>query len=347
MKPTQLGYYMPAEWAIHEATWLSWPKNAKTWPEQLESVEEIYGQMIEALTPSERVYLLVNDQAAEDNIKKKLATKKKIHFENFKILHIRTVDAWIRDYGPNFVIRENGPKKELAFNHWIFNAWGEKYPASIADTHVPDEIAQILKVPTFSPGIVLEGGSIDVNGDDICLTTEQCLLSSKRNPHLQKMQIENHLKDYLGVEHVLWLGKGIAGDDTDGHVDDIARFVDPETVVCALEEDPQDGNFEALKDNYKRLQSATFEGKKLRVIPLPMPGPVSYRDERLPASYANFYIANDVVLVPIFGHANDPKALAILQDLFPKRKAIGLSCNAMVVGHGTLHCVTQQQPRIK
>ncbi|MBI1884064.1 MAG: agmatine deiminase family protein [Chlamydiae bacterium] len=341
---------MPAEWAPHEGTWLSWPKDPITWPEQLPEVEEIYTQMIEYLTPNEKVFLLVNDEEAQQKVLEKLKKRNVLHknliprgLENLVIHKIPTVDAWIRDYGPNFLIRQN----ELAFNHWIFNAWGDKYEELKKDTDVPQRLKPFLNVPSFEPGIVLEGGSIDVNGSGTCLTTEQCLLTPTRNPHLKKSEIENTLKDFLGVSNVIWLGEGIVGDDTDGHVDDIVRFVNPNTVVCALEEDPLDENYELLKENYRRLELAKNEkGEKLNVIPFPMPGVVSYEGDRLPASYANFYIANGVVLTPIFGHSNDEKALKTLQKLFANRKVIGIRCENMVIGLGAIHCVTQQQPKI-
>ncbi len=344
--PASLGYYMPAEWEAHEGTWLSWPKDPITWPEQIKQVEEIYAQMIEALTPHEKVFLLVNDEETEKKVQKKLKPKK-INHQNLFIHQIETVDAWIRDYGPNFLLKEKNGKKELAFNHWIFNAWGGKYEELMEDTSVPKHISPLLKVPVFEPGLVLEGGSIDVNGSGTVLTTEQCLLTPTRNPHLDKMGIENALKDYLGVTHVIWLGEGIVGDDTDGHIDDIVRFVSPDTVICAVEENPSDENYQLLQDNYKRLLSGKTEsGKKLNVIPFPMPEEISYEADRLPASYANFYIANNVVLAPIFGHSNDEKVLKILEKAFPTRKIIGIRCEDLVVGLGAIHCVTQQQPKV-
>jgi agmatine deiminase len=345
-KPIHLGYRMPAEWEPHEGTWLSWPKDPITWPEQLPQVEKIYAQMIEALTPHEKVFLLVNYETAERTVRKKLSSK--IIFEpNLKIYKIPTVDAWIRDYGPNFIVRQNGDRRELAFNHWIFNAWGNKYEELKKDTHVPKSIESIVNVPVFRPGLVLEGGSIDVNGAGTCLTTEQCLLTPTRNPHLDQKQIEQSLTDYLGVTNIIWLGEGIVGDDTDGHIDDIARFINENTIVCTVEENSSDPNFKPLHDNLRRLERSKSEkSEKLNIVPLPMPGPVEYEGERLPASYANFLIANEVVLVPIFEDHNDDKALEILEKTFPKRKVIGIPCQDMVVGLGAIHCVSQQQPKI-
>ena len=215
----------------------------------------------------------------------------------------------------------------------------------LPDNDLPRQITAFLQVPRFAPGIVLEGGSIDVNGRGSCLTTEQCLLNPNRNPDLQRTDIERYLRAYLGVHRVIWLGQGIAGDDTDGHVDDMARFVNPMTVVCGLEDDPQDPNYAALQENYRRLQAATDQdGHALHIIPLPMPGHVGPAAARLPASYANFYIANGIVLVPIYNHPNDQKALAILQDVFPDRRVLGIPCEPLVWGLGAIHCVTQQQP---
>lgn len=343
--PSSLGYRMPAEWEPHEGTWLSWPKDPITWPEQLPQVEKIYAQMIEALSPHEKIFLLVNNEKTERAVREKLSSKK-IFESNLKIHQIPTVDAWIRDYGPNFIVRQNGSRKELAFNHWIFNAWGNKYEELKKDTNVPKTIEPIVNVPVFRPGLVLEGGSIDVNGQGTCLTTEQCLLARTRNPHLTRQEIEQNLKDYLGVTNIIWLGEGIIGDDTDGHIDDIARFTHENTVVCAIEENSSDPNFKPLQDNLRRLERSKNEkGKKLNIVPLPMPGPVKYEGDRLPASYTNFLIANNVILVPIFNHKNDDKALGTLEKLFPKRKVIGIPCQDMVVGLGAIHCVSQQQPK--
>jgi len=331
---------MPAEWAPHAATWLSWPKDPITWPERLPQAREAFAQMIEALTPNERVNLLVDGGAAEDEAREILAAKK-IHQPNLLIHRVRTADSWIRDYGPNFLVGPSG----AAYNRWIFNAWGGKYETLMRDDGIPARLSAYLNLPMFEPGIVMEGGSIEVNGEGLILTTEQCLLNPNRNPHLSKGQIEAILKDYLGGEKVLWLGEGVAGDDTDGHIDDIARFVAADTIVTVVEEDPADGNYLALQDNLKRLEAMTdLRGRPLKIIPLPMPGRLEAEGEPLPASYANFYIANGVVLVPVYGHENDAKALSILAKLFPGRRMLGIDCRDLVWGMGALHCVTQQQP---
>jgi agmatine deiminase len=363
VKPTPAteGYHMPAEWHPHTATWLSWPKDPLTWPKRVPQVEEIFLLMVKSLAPHEVVNVLVNDAATEAAVRGRcnFSGNENIHFHQ-----IPTVDSWIRDYGPNFLVADKtvGADTEfrpysfvehgLAYNDWIFNAWGNKYEELKQDDTIPSQLENLLAVRRFEPGIVMEGGAIDVNGAGVAMTTEQCLLNPNRNPHLNLSEIEWYLKSYLGVEKVLWLGEGIVGDDTDGHVDDIARFVSPGSIVCAVEEDPGDANYELLQDNLKRLRQATdVNGKPFEIVTLPMPGVVSASNdtserklERLPASYANFYIANQVVLVPVFGHANDARAVEIIQRVFPDRQAIGINCEPLVWGMGTIHCVTQQQP---
>jgi agmatine deiminase len=340
--PSQQGYFMPAEWHPHEATWLSWPKDPLTWPDKVPQVQEIFLEIIRVLTQGEEVRLLVDDQATEEAVGSQLS---EAELRRLVFHQVQTVDSWIRDYGPNFLLRRNPEAVELVFNDWMFNAWGNKYEELKRDTLVPVHIAGILGVPFFSPGIVLEGGSIDVNGERVCMTTEQCLLNANRNPTLTRDDIEGYLKNYLGVEKVIWLGEGIAGDDTDGHIDDIARFVAPDTIVYALEEDPADADYAPLQDNFRRLRSERdHRGRPFQLVPLPMPGAVMGPEGRLPASYANFYIANGHVLVPTFGHKNDARALEQLQALFPDRRVIGLHSEPLVHGLGAIHCVTQQQP---
>jgi len=341
--PRSLGYSMPAEWAPHRATWLSWPHNRETWPTSLEKVREVWIQMICALAPDENVDLLVNDDATERNVSARL-TKAGALMENIRLLKISTVDVWMRDYGLTFLTR-NSNDQPLAGNDWIFNGWGGKYKSYEEDDQVARKIAPLLNIPVFEHDIILEGGSIEVNGAGTCLTTGQCLLNKNRNPHLNRGQIEERLRDSLGVSHFIWLGEGIVGDDTDGHIDDIARFVDATTVVCVLEADSKDDNYAPLQENYERLQTATDQnGKQISVVTLPCPGPIYCDGARLPASYANFYIANKVVIVPVFDDPNDAKAMGILQDLFSPRKVVGLRCTEVVAGLGAIHCVTQQEP---
>jgi agmatine deiminase len=345
-RPVDLGFYMPAEWEPHAATWLSWPKDPETWPDRVPKVQDIYLQMLASLTPHETVELLVDDVATEQDI----LNRCKFRTENIHFHHVRTVDSWIRDYGPNFLVNGQG---ELAYNDWIFNAWGNKYEELKQDDFVPKHLESFLKVERFEPGIVLEGGSIEVNGAGCVLTTEQCLLNSNRNPHLNRDDIEQYLKQFLGVSKILWLGEGIAGDDTDGHIDDVARFAAPDVILCSVEDDPTDPNYQVLQDNFERLKRMTdARARPLSVIPLPMPGGISGSStnnrnlDRLPASYANFYIANQIVLAPVFGHANDSRALETLQRVFPNRRIVPLNCEPLVWGMGTIHCVTQQQPAV-
>jgi agmatine deiminase len=343
--PAKLGFRMPAEWQRHNSTWLTWPKDPETWPDRVDQVEEIFLQMMAALTPHEIVNLLVDDPETESRVRERctFSTAANIRFHR-----IRTVDSWIRDYGPNFVTRNDG---STAYNDWVFNAWGNKYKELKKDDRIPKVLEPVLGLPRFEPGIVMEGGSIEVNGAGCLLTTEQCLLNPNRNPDLSKSEIEQVLKDHLGVNKVLWLGEGIIGDDTDGHIDDIARFVSPGLIVCAREDDPEDANYELLEDNLGRLNSMIDSfGNPFEIVTLPMPGIVGGTStdnrnlERLPASYANFYIANKVVLAPVFGHANDQRAIDTLQNVFPDRRVVPINCEPLVWGMGTIHCVTQQQP---
>jgi agmatine deiminase len=301
--------------------------------------------MIRVLSFFEKVNLVVNDQPTEYNVVARLKSAG-ANLGRISFFHIPTVDVWMRDYGPTFVTRAHR-ENPLACNDWVFNGWGAKYTAYENDDCVAKEIAARLGIPAFIHSVVLEGGSIEVNGCGTCLTTEQCLLNKNRNPEMSRWDIEQVLKNSLGVTHVIWLGEGIAGDDTDGHIDDIGRFVDPSTVVCAVEGNSQSENYAALRDNYERLQRATDQdGNRLSIVPLPSPAPLSYGGSRLPASYANFYIANGVVLVPLFDDSSDDKALAILKELFSGREVMGLPCRAIVAGLGAIHCVTQQQPKV-
>ena len=345
--PAELGYFMPAEWQSHTATWLSWPKDPLTWPERVPQVQEIFLQMIAALVPHETVNLLVDDAETETVVRGRCVFP---GADNIRFHQLQTVDSWIRDYGPNFLLSRK--TRALAYNDWIFNAWGNKYEELKRDDTIPERLEATLNVPRFEPGIVMEGGSIEVNGNGIVMTTEQCLLNPNRNPKLDRSAIEDFLQNYLGVQQLLWLGEGIVGDDTDGHIDDIARFVASDTIVCALEDDSEDANYELLQDNLRRLEKATdLQGRNFEIVTLPMPGVVAASNDnspraldRLPASYANFYIANNVVLAPIFGHENDKRALDTLQRVFPTRRVVGINCEPLVWGMGTIHCVTQQQP---
>jgi agmatine deiminase len=337
--PRELGYRMPAEWHPHAATWLAWPKDPETFIDRVPAAERAFLQVIAALAPHETVNLLVDDETAERSVRARCDFD---GAENVRLIKLETVDSWIRDYGPNFLINDRGG---LAYNDWIFNAWGGKYEELKRDDAIPKQLESLLRVPRFEPGIVLEGGAIDVNGAGVVLTTEQCLLNPYRNPHLTRAEIEKYLRDYLGVSKTIWLGEGIVGDDTDGHIDDIARFVNETTIVCALEEDPADPNHELLQDNLRRLRHATdAHNRPFEIVTLPMPGVIEGRDGRLPASYANFLIANAVVLAPVFGHSNDTRAIETLQSLFPTRHVMPVHAEDLVWGMGTIHCLSQQQP---
>ena len=354
--PASIGFSMPAEWERQEATWLAWPHNLETWPgRRLAEVEGIYLRMLEYLLPGEKVHLLVNDAAEEEKVLK-LLQKSGIASKNLVLHQIPTVDTWIRDYGPTFLVKKGNPSpfpsplrgeggvREKAFVKWIFNAWGGKYPTLAEDTHVFGENSSLVSQTRFEPGVILEGGSIEVNGRGTCLTTEQCLLNPNRNPGLSRSQIEKLLKDYLGVRHIVWLEEGIVGDDTDGHIDDIARFIDPNTIVAAYEEDERDQNHPILKKNGGRLHTARDQDdRQWNVVKLPMPG-VVMDEVRLPASYANFSIGNEVVLLPVYGHPNDDRAQKILEELFPDRLVVPILCRALVYGLGAIHCVSQQEP---
>jgi agmatine deiminase len=343
--PARLGYRMPAEWEPHRGTWLSWPHKEASWPGKFGPVPGIFAAMVRALADREEVHINVAGPSMEVSVRTLLADAG-AGTGNVFFHHNPTNDAWCRDHGPIFVQRTREGRREQAIVDWDFNAWGDKYPPYDLDDVVPSRIGAELGLPVFEPGIVLEGGSIDVNGRGALLTTEACLLHPNRNPGLDRTSIAGYLREYLGVTKILWLGDGIAGDDTDGHVDDITRFVDPGTVVTVVEDDPQDENHEPLRKNLERLRGMTDQdGRPLRVVTLPMPRPLYHDGHRLPASYANFYIANELVLLPTYDPARDEEAAATLAALFPGREIVGIDCTDLVWGLGAFHCVTQQWPR--
>lgn len=340
-KPQALGYRMPAEWEPHAAVWLAWPHDPTSFP-HLDQAEVAFAEFVSEIHSSERVELLVRDAAMRQRAIQLLEARgADLHQVNFHSTDY--ADIWFRDYGPIFVV--NNEARQLAITKWIFNAWGNKYFDLLKDNHVPYFMNQSLALPMFEPGIVLEGGSIDVNGKGTLLTTEQCLLNENRHTGLYKEEIEKYLRNYLGATHCIWLEAGIEGDDTDGHIDDVARFVNPTTVVCATQPDRDDPDHEVLETNYQVLrQAADQDGRPLDVIPLPMPGWMDDDQGRLPASYANFYIGNTKVLVPTFGVENDAKALDVIQSVFPSRRVVGINALGLVTGLGTFHCMSQQQP---
>ncbi len=335
---------MPAEWEPHAATWLSWPRREGiSFPRSYDHVLPTFREMVAALLTSEPVCINVSNGAHEAETR---AVLDGLPQENLTFYTIPTNEPWCRDHGPIFLTRNDEPR--LAVIDWGHNAWGGKYPPFDLDDAVPTRVAETLGLPVYDGGIILEGGAIDVNGQGALLTTEACLLNPNRNPDLDRSAIEEYLRNYLGVRKILWLGDGIAGDDTDGHVDDLTRFVDPTTVVTVVEDDPADENYEPLQENLERLRGMTDQGgQPLRVVPLPMPRPLYHDGQRLPASYANFYIANGLVLLPTYDPERDPVAQATLQELFPDREVIGIDCTDLVWGLGAFHCVTQQWPAIQ
>ncbi len=335
--PRQFGFRMPAEWEPHEATWIAWPHNRTDWPGRFAPVPWVYGEIVRKLSRVERVRILVEDRAAEEQARRVL---RKVGAEESAVgfFACPTNRGWTRDYGPLFVKNRRG---ETALTGWRFNAWA-KYDDWRKDAKVPAYVAKRMKLRLFASEMVLEGGSIDVNGAGLLLTTEECLLSGvqARNAGMSRAEIERRLRDSLGISRVIWLRNGIAGDDTHGHVDDLARFVAADTVVAAAEADKSDANYEPLRENHALLRAAG-----LRVVKLPMPRPLVFDGQRLPASYANFYIANRLVLTPTFNDPNDRVALNTLARVFPDREVVGINCTELIWGLGALHCMTQQQPR--
>ncbi len=337
---------MPAEWAPHRGTWLSWPHKEASWPGKFEAVPAIFARMISELVPHEEVHINVAGPGMESDVRD-LLNAEHVPGERIFFHHHPTNDAWCRDHGPIFIQRERGGHREEAIVDWGFNAWGGKYPPYDLDDVVPTRIGEELGIPVFAPGIVMEGGSLEVNGLGTLLTTESCLLNPNRNPRLDRAAIEACLRDYLGVGNILWLGDGIEGDDTDGHIDDLTRFTDARTLVTVIEDDPADPNHAPLRNNLSRLRTMRDQdGEPFRIVTLPMPRRLEHDGQRLPASYANFYVANGVVLVPTYDPARDGEAIATLQGLFPTRRVIGIDCVELVWGLGAFHCVSQQWPAI-
>jgi agmatine deiminase len=336
MTPRTLGFRLPAEWEPHAATWIAWPHHRDDWPGRFAPIPWVYAEIVRKLASAERVCILIQDRDAQERTHR-ILHKAGANLAAIEFFPVTTDRVWIRDYGPIFIKNRTG---SVALTNWRFNAWA-KYDDWRRDAAVPARLARLLRVRAFEPGLVLEGGSIDGNGLGLLLTTEECLLSpvQARNPQLDRGHIERALHDYLGVRRIIWLRRGIAGDDTHGHVDDLARFVDPRTVVIASEPDRSDPNYEPLRENLALLRR-----ESLRVVKLPMPAPLIFRGMRLPASYANFYIANGVVLVPTFNDPNDRAALTTLARLFPGRTVTGIHAAELVWGLGAIHCMTQQQP---
>jgi len=333
---------MPAEWEPHAATWLSWPRREGiSFPDSYYRVLPVLRAMVAALVESEPVNINVCNGAHEAEAR---AALDGLPNECLTFHMIPTNEPWCRDHGPIFLTRDEKP--QLAVIDWDYNAWGGKYPPCDLDEVVPTRIAEKLNLPVYYPGMILEGGSIEVNGAGALLTTESCLLNPNRNPQLSREQIEKKLRDYLGVREILWLGDGIEGDDTDGHIDDLTRFVSERAVVTVLEDDPDDANYSPLQANLERLRRLTIKGEPLEILTLPMPRKILREGLRLPASYANFYIANKCVLLPSFADPNDAAAIEVLERAFPTRQIVPIDCRELIWGLGAFHCLTQQQPAI-
>ncbi len=334
--PRELGYRMPAEWETHEATWLAWPHNEADWPGRFEPIPWVYGEIVRKLSQVEKVRILLQNDDVEYAARKVL-DKVGVQWEAIEFYPLQTDRVWTRDFAPLFVKNE---AKKVAAVKWRFSGWA-KYENHLRDEAAGIAIPDLVGADWWRPDVVLEGGSIDVNGAGLLLTTEECLLSpvQARNPDMTREQVEAALSDYLGIDRVLWLKKGIEGDDTHGHIDDLARFTDAESVVIVSEEDRTDPNYGPLRENWKIIQQYPVRARKL-----PMPAPLYFDGQRLPASYANFYVANKIVLVPTFNDPNDRIALSVLAECFPDRQVTGINCVDLVWGLGTLHCMTQQQP---
>jgi len=340
--PAEEGYRWPAEWEPHDATWISWPHpEGVSFPDSYHNVLPTLVAMARAVADSERLNINVRDAAEESVVRSYFKGEVP---SNANFVHISTNEPWCRDHGPIFLTRASDPG--LAVVDWGYNAWGGKYPPFADDDEVPTKIARALELPLWKPPLILEGGSIEGNGDGTLLTTESCLLNPNRNPQFDKAQIEGWLCDFLGVRQILWLGEGIEGDDTDGHVDDLTRFVNRTTVVTVIERDKSDSNYEPLKENAQRLrQMKLWNGTPLNVVELPMPRRIEREGQRLPASYANFYITNRSIVLPVFSDPADTEAVAILSKIFPERKIVPIDCSELIWGLGAFHCLTQQQPQ--
>jgi len=343
--PKSLGYRFPAEFEEHEATWLSWPHKEASWPGKLDAVYPYYAQFVKALAESEKVRINVTDETMK-NFALGYLSAAGVNLAQVAFFFHPTNDAWCRDHGPAFLVNPEAEQKKVIVD-WGYNAWGGKYPPFDLDDVIPTLIGKAYNIPVFHPGIVMEGGSVEFNGAGTLLTSTACLLNPNRNPHLNQEQIEEYLRNFYGVDQILWVDEGVVGDDTDGHIDDTVRFVNENTVLTVVEENPADENYELLQHNLNQLKAMRLpNGQALNIIELPMPDAVVYDDQRLPASYANFYIANTSVIVPTFRCAKDEKALEIIQACFPSRKVIGIDSTEIIWGLGSFHCLSQQEPAV-
>ena len=342
--PKELGYYFPAEFAPQAATWLSWPHKEASWPGKINTIYPFYSQFVKELTLGQKVCINVNDEAMKNSATGHLQNAG-VDLSKVEFFFHPTNDAWCRDHGPAFLINPNATEHKKVIVDWGYNAWGNKYPPYDLDDVIPTLIGKHYNIPVFYPKIVMEGGSVEFNGKGTIMTSTACLLNSNRNPHLNQQQIEKYLCDYYGAEQILWVNDGIVGDDTDGHIDDTVRFTNEDTVLTVVEENKQDANYQLLQDNLQQLkQMRLLNGKQLNIVELPMPDEVVYDEQRLPASYANFYIANHAVIVPVFNCAKDDTALQIIQSCFPDRKVVGIDSTEIIWGLGSFHCMSQQEP---
>lgn len=346
--PAEHGFSFPAEWERHTGTWISWPRpEGISFPGRYQECIDNVVEVIRAIAGFEPVFLNVPNIDYEEIVRARLAYRK-VPMRRVRFHHVRSNECWTRDHGPAFVTRTRRGRTEAAIVDWGYNAWGGKYPPYDDDDAVPTRVGEALGLPVFSPGIVMEGGAVDFNGAGTVMTTTSCLLNKNRNPQLSKAEIEQYLKDYYGQRHVIWLGDGIAGDDTDGHIDDLARFVDARTIVIGLEDDPRDENYTVLQENRRRLaRLRDQDGRPFDIVELPMPRAVVHKGQRLPATYMNFYFVNGALLVPVFGDATcDRQALETLARVLPRRRIVGVNCRSLIWGLGAMHCLTQQQPRV-
>lgn len=343
--PKQLGYRFPAEFEKHEAMWLSWPHKEESWPGKINRIYPNYCRFIKEVSKSEIVRINVADETMRQFAIGHLE-KAGVDLSRIEFYFHPTNDAWCRDHGPAFLVNPDVDIKKVIVD-WGYNAWGNKYPPFDLDDVIPTLIGKEFDIPVFHPGIVMEGGSVEFNGKGSLLTSTACLLNPNRNPHLNQDQIEDYLRNYYGVEQILWVDEGIVGDDTDGHIDDTVRFVNEDTVLTVIEENKQDENHALLQHNLKQLKKLRLlNGKQLNIVELPMPDEVVYEGQRLPASYANFYIANNAVIVPVFNCDKDDKALGIIQDCFPERQVVGIDSTDIIWGLGSFHCLSQQEPEV-
>jgi len=351
--PRELGFHFPAEFEKQTALWLSWPHKEASWPGKLHTIYNPYAEFILQVASHQKVNINVADDqmkqfaiAAIQNSAYAQTVNLSQLMQNVIFYFHPTNDAWCRDHGPAFLVNREAGKKVIV--DWGYNAWGDKYPPYDLDDNIPTRIGEKLNLPVFYPNIVMEGGSVEFNGKGTLMTTTACLLNENRNPHLNQNQIEKYLSDYYGADHILWLGDGIIGDDTDGHIDDITRFVNHDTVVTVVEENKNDENYEILQENLSLLKKMRLEnGKQLNIVELPMPKAIVHEDQRLPASYANFYISNEKVIVPIFrDDKNDQKALEVIESCFPGRKVVGIDSVDLIWGLGSFHCLSQQEPAL-